>query len=165
VSVVNDALEYRLSGGAANSDQNAALGGAISSNQLVNSATENLFANASVSEADSGATKYRCIYLYNAGAGTITEFGLYIGTPTPSPSTKIFIGKGSFNSVEQAVATEDTAPANITFTYPLSEASALSLPDLAPGDFLAIWIRRDVTGGAEGAVGDYARIIPKGIIV
>jgi hypothetical protein len=159
---VADALEWRLSGGALNSDQSASLGGDMSSVEVVGAVDGNLFANVPTSEAASGSTKYRCIYIHNATGEAITNFGLYISTPTPSTFTEVYIGEGGLNGSETAVADEDTAPTGVTFTRPTSAAGALSLPDLPAGQHIAIWVRRDVEALAEGAWSDYVRLTPVG---
>ena len=37
-----------------------------------------------------------------------------------------------------------TAPAGVTFSNPIDLASAIALPNLAPGAFVGLWIKRDV---------------------
>lgn len=55
-------IHYRLSGGAANTDPNASLGGAKSSAAMPSS----IFDDVPSAEATAGSVEYRCIYIHNA---------------------------------------------------------------------------------------------------
>lgn len=162
MSAVSDVLEYRLSGGGGNANPDSSLGGAASATEIVNSTKENLFSSVSSTEVNNGSKKYRCIYLYNSGAVTLSGIGTWISTKTQSADTSIFIGVGTSSvgtvGTEQTIANEDAAPSGVTFTAPVSSSTPLYLPDLPANNYLPLWIRRDVTVGAEGAIDDYARL-------
>lgn len=147
--IISTDLKYRLSGGAANSDPNASIGGAISSND----APASIFDNVLSSEASAGDIEYRCVYLRN-NHGSLTALALkvWIQANTVPTDTQVAIGLGAaaVSATETAVANENTAPAGVVFTEPSSEGTALSVGDLAAGAYKALWIRRTITAGAAG---------------
>lgn len=158
-------IQFRLSGGAANSDVNASLGGAKSSTEIVNATLHNLFDVVSSTEAQSGDTEYRCIYVHNAhGTLTLQAAKIWISTTTPSTDTDIAIalaGEG-VNGTAETVANESTAPVGETFTSPTSEGAALTIGDIPAGQHQAIWIRRTVTGPASAYNTDSVVLTVKG---
>lgn len=140
-------INYRLSGGASNSDPMLSLGGAKSSA----SAGASLFDDVSSAEASAGDIEYRLVYVHNAHASlTLIGAKVWIQTNTPSASTDVAIGLAAAgaNATETAVANENTAPSGVTFSQPSSFAGGLSLGDLAPGQHFGVWVRRTVTAGA-----------------
>lgn len=151
--IVSTDIQFRLSGGGANSNANASLGGAISSTSVPAS----LFDDVSGDEATTGRVEYRCYYVRN-NHGTLTAQGakVWLPTNTPSADTTIDIGLGTsaINGTEQTVANETTAPTGVTFTAAANEAAALIIGDLAPGASKAVWERRTVNAGAAGVNGD-----------
>lgn len=148
--IVSTDIVYRLSGGAANADQNASLGGAKSAT----AASASIFDDVSSAEASSGDAEYRCVYVHN-NHGTLTYLGakIWIQTNTPSADTDVAIGLGTsaVNGVEQTVADEQSAPAGVTFSAPASFAGGLVLGDIPAGQHKAVWIRRTVNAGASVA--------------
>lgn len=144
-------IEFRLSGGAANSDVNAALGGAKSSVAVVNASLHNLFDVVSGQESNDGDTEYRCIYVHNAhGSLSLQNAVVWIDTNTPSGDTTIAIalaGEG-LNGTAETVANENTAPAGESFSSPASKGAGLSLGTIPSGQHYAIWIRRTVSAAA-----------------
>ena len=152
----SDLIE-RLSGGASNSDPNAALGGAKSSTAVTDNTTHNLWDVVSSAESSAGDTEYRCIYLHNNhGSLTLQNAKVWISTNTASSSTEIQIGAGTsaINGTEQTIANENTAPTSVTFSLAASEGAAVSLGNIPNGQHKAIWIRRVVTAGAAAANDD-----------
>ena len=143
---VSTDMQYRLSGGASNSDTAASLGGAKSS-----VAASNYFDDVSSAEASAGDVEYRCVYVHNAH-GTLSLIGakVFIQTNTPSSDTDVAIGLGSsaINGTEQTVADESTAPSGVTFSAPTTFAGGLAIGDLAAGAHKAVWVRRTVNAGA-----------------
>lgn len=160
--IVSGELHNRYSGGGANSDPNASLGGVKSSVQPTDATLENLFANVDGAESAAGSTKYRCVYFHNAnGSLTLSNPKVWIQTETPSPDTVIDIGldpagvgNGSTTGVATTVGDEDTAPAGVTFSHPTTEGTALTIADLIAGNSAAIWVRRTVSPGAAAAASD-----------
>lgn len=148
---------YKLSGGGANTDVNASLGGAMSSTTLTDSALNNLFDDVSGDESAAGDVEYRCIYLQN-NHGTLTWEAVvaWISQQTPSVDTVIAIGldPAGAGGTAATIANESTAPAGVSFSSPTSKGSGLIIGDLAPGAYIAIWLRRTTTAGAAAAGSD-----------
>lgn len=158
MAVVASDLGFRLSGGAANANVNASLGGVISSVAVSFGDTfNNLFDNVSDVEASAGDNEYRCIYLRNNHAtDTLNDVKLFIASNTPSTSTKVQVGldPAGIGGTATTVANENTAPAGVTFADAANSGAALSIGNLGPGGVQAVWIKREVTAGAAAAAND-----------
>ena len=146
MAIISTDIQYRLSGGASNSDTALSLGGVKSS-----TAASNYFDDVSSTEASAGDTEYRCVYVHN-NHGTLSLIGakVFIQTNTPSSDTDVAIGLGSsaINGTEQTVANESTAPTGVSFSAPTTFAGGLAIGDLAAGAHKAVWVRRTVNAGA-----------------
>lgn len=147
-------IKFYLSGGASNTDPDAALGGAISTTEVTDNSLHNLFDKTLGTESTAGDIEYRCIYIKNTHASLELELAkVWISTNTSSPSNIISIalaGEGQDVSAE-TIANENTAPSGETFTQPSSYSGGLSLDDggtgLPAGSYHAIWVKRDVSAG------------------
>ncbi|WP_020408936.1 hypothetical protein [Hahella ganghwensis] len=149
--VLQAEIKYYLSGGAANSDPAASLGGAKSSVEVD---PNTLFDDVSSSEASAGDVEYRCIYVENTnGTDSLVSAAAWISSNTASADTTLDIGLGTsaIDGTEQTVGDEDTAPAGVTFSAPADKASGLSIGDLAAGEHKAIWLRRTVNSSAASS--------------
>lgn len=158
MAVLATDIKFYLSGGAANGDPAASLGGAKSSVE-VNPAT--LFDNVASDEAAAGDIEYRCIYVENtSGADTLLSAVAWISSNTPSTDTTLDIGLGTsaMNGTEQTVTDESTAPVSVTFSAPATKAAGLSIGDMAPADDKAIWLRRTVSATAAAYNNDGATL-------
>ena len=146
MAIVSTDIQYRLSGGASNSDPALSLGGVKSS-----TAASNYFDDVSSAEASAGDTEYRCVYVHN-NHGTLSLIGakVFIQTNTPSSDTDVAIGLGTsaINGTEQTVADESTAPTGVSFSAPTTFAGGLAIGDLAAWAHKAVWVRRTVNAGA-----------------
>lgn len=163
--IVTSDIQYRLSGGASNTDPNAAIGGIKSSTAIVDATVHNLFDVVSSAETASGDTEYRCFYVHNAHATlTLLAAKVWIQANTPSTETSADIGLAvaAVNATETAVANENTAPVSVTFTNPVNEAGALTIGDIPAGQHKAIWIRRTINAAAAAYNTDSAVIRVKG---
>jgi hypothetical protein len=89
-------IEYRLSGGAANTSPAAALGGAMSTaggGVITSAALNNLWDDVSGAEAAAGDIEYRCIYVKNAhGSLTWQSVVIWIDSLTSDADTEFDIG-------------------------------------------------------------------------
>lgn len=157
-------LKWYLSGGGANSDPNASIGGARSSTL----AGTDLFDTVTGDEAAAGDTEYRLVYFRNEDAdsdGLITPV-VWILSNTPSADTTIAIGIAAAgkNATETAVANENTAPAGVSFSSPASKGAGVSLPSTpyAQNEYVGVWVRRTVTAGAASAASDPATLRVEG---
>lgn len=163
--IVAGDIDYHLSGGAANSDPAASLGGAISSTQIVDATLHNLFDVVSSAEASAGDTEYRCMYVKNAhGSLTLQNAVVWIQTQTPSGDTSVEIalaGEG-VNGTAETVADESTAPVGETFSAPATEGAGLAIGDIPAGQHQAIWVKRIVSAAASAYSNDSVVIRVKG---
>lgn len=153
MAIVNTDIKYRLSGGAANADPAASLGGAKSS---VDMGTD-LFDDVGSSESSAGDTEYRCVYIHNAhGTLTMESAKIWIQTNTPSADTAVSVGLGTsaINGTEQTVANENTAPSGVSFSAPSTEGASLALGNIPSGQHKAVWVRRVVNAGAAAYTND-----------
>ena len=158
MAIVAGDLKIYLSGGAANSDPNASLGGAISSTEVTDNTTHNLFDQVSGTESNAGDTEYRGVYLKNThGTLTLQNTKVYISSNTGSADTTIDIALdgGATNATMETLSDESTAPSGETFTAPTTYAGGLSIGSLAAGEKKGLFIRRTVNASAA-AVNDDA---------
>lgn len=152
--IIASDIVYRLSGGAANSDPAASLGGAKSSVAMAST----IFDDVASAEATAGDVEYRCVYVHNAHGSLVYQAPkIWIEANTPSANTTVAIGLGTsaVNATEQTVVNENTAPSGITFTEPDNYAAGVALSDIPAGQHRAIWIRRTVTAGATVAADSF----------
>lgn len=152
MAIVAGDIKRYLSGGAANADPNAALGGAISSVEIVDDTLHNLFDKTTGAEAAAGDIEYRAFFIKNTHA-TLTYEGvvIYVSSNTTSLDTGVAIaladeavGTGTI----ETIANENTAPSGPTFSDPSTAGTGLSIGDIAPGEMKGIWVRWTVNAGA-----------------
>jgi hypothetical protein len=156
MAITSSDLEYRLSGGTSNTTASAALGGAMSTaggGVITTAVLNNLFDDVSGDEASAGDTEYRGIYIKN-NHGTLTWSAVkaWISTVDPHAGATFAIalaGEGASAAME-TIANESTAPSGETFSSPTTKGTGLTIPDLAAGAYLGIWVRR-VIGAATAA--------------
>lgn len=144
-------IQFFLSGGAANADVSASLGGAKSSEAITGAQLHNLFDKVEGAEAAAGDVEYRCLYVENANAtDTLLSAVAWLSANSANDDIDLAIGLGSsaIDGTEQTVADESTAPAGVTFSAPATKAAGLAIGDLAAGEHKAIWLRRTATAGA-----------------
>jgi len=153
--LVSDIKLYH-SGGAANADPNASLGGIISTTQITDNSLHNLFDKISGAEAEAGDTEYRCFFIKNTHATlTYQSVKVYIYTNTPSTDTDVNISVATeTGSPVQTIANESTAPTAQTFSNPTNIGTALNIGDLAAGASKAIWVKRTVSALASAYAND-----------
>ena len=154
--IASDIKEF-LSGGAGNSNPNASLGGAISSTEVVDNTTHNLWDVVSSAESSAGDTEYRCVYVKNTHASlTLQSAKVWINSNTPSTSTavRIALGTSAVNGTEQTVANESTQPSGVSWSTAANEGAALSIGNIPNGQHKAIWIERVITASAGAYTDD-----------
>ena len=150
MAILTTDIIYRLSGGAANSDPAASLGGAKSSTAWV----AGIFDDVSSAEASAGDIEYRCIYVHNNhGTLTLQAPKIFFASQTPSATTTAAVGLGTSaqGGTEQTVADESTAPTGVTFSEPADFATGIALGDIPAGGHRAVWIRRTIAAGTVAA--------------
>ena len=153
MSITSAEVVYRLSGGAANSNANASLGGAKSST-VVPAA---LFDDVTSAESAAGDTEYRCIYVHNAnGTLTMQNAVLWITANTTANRIAVGVGSSAINGTEQTVADENTAPTGVTFSQPTTKGAAIALGNIPPGQHRAVWLRRAITAASAASNDTYS---------
>lgn len=149
MAITSADIEFRLTGGAANTDPLLSLGGAQSS-QIVTSGT--LFSTVTGAQASAGRTRYRGITLRN-GHATLTyqSAGVWIGTDTPSADTDadVALAVEAVNVTMATIATETTAPTSVTFTNAaVSLATMLAIGDIPATQFKGFWVKNVINAAA-----------------
>lgn len=158
MAVLTSEIKFYLSGGGANSDPSASLGGAISTTEVV---AATLWDDVASSEALAGDTEYRCIYVKNTNAtDTWLAVKLWLSANTPSgdSTTAIGLGTAAISGTEQTVDNESTAPSGVTFSAPATQELGLSIGNLTAWQYKAIWWRRTITASASAYSADGATI-------
>lgn len=160
--IVANEIKLYLSGGAANADPNASLGGAISTTEIDDVTTlHNLFDKVTSDETTAGATEYRCFYVKNTnGSITWETVVAWIQTQTPSADTSLefALGSSTVNGTEQTVANETTAPTGVSFGTQSTKGTGQSIGDIPAGQHKAVWVKRIVNAGASAYNNDGATI-------
>jgi hypothetical protein len=151
MSVQSSDLKFFLSGGAANSDPDAALGGDKSSVEITSDSLSNLFDEVTGDEHTAGDTEYRCLFVKNDSAETAYNVKLWIDSNTTSAEDTLNIGLDLTGVGDEAdtIADESTAPdPAVTFSAAADQDNALDLGDLAAGESYPIWVKRIVSAGS-----------------
>lgn len=151
-------IEYRLSGGAANTNPSQSLGGAMSTagGGLITSGNlHNLFDLIDGDEAAGAQVdNFRCIYVKNNHA-TLTHIApkVWVKTLSASADTELAIALGGegVGGTAETVANETTAPAGESFSSPTTKGAGLAVADVAAGSFFPLWIRRRKNAAAAAA--------------
>lgn len=142
-------IGWYLSGGDANADPDASLGGEISSTAWTGGTLHDLFDLVTGPENEAEESEHRCIYVVNehgtltwervkafiesqAAGGAVVDIGL-------DPEG---LGDGSATGVATTIADEDTAPAGVNFSGPTDYAGGLDVGDMDPAEAFALWVRR-----------------------
>jgi len=160
-------LQFRLTGGATNSDPDASLGGVMSSTEISEDPMNNLFDNVSPAEGKSGDVEHRGIDVYNAGDEDATEVAIYMSDETSSPDTQLDMGQDSIGAHDSdwngpSIADEGDTPSdsqggNISFDH-YTSSNKLSLPDIPSGKAVRVWLKRVVQANAGNTSNDQGTI-------
>lgn len=154
MAIVASDLKWRLSGGSSNTNPNNALGGVMSSTDIVDATSDNLFDDVSGAEATAGDVEYRGFYvLNNHGSLSLSNAKIYISTLTSSADTELDIGLATeaVNVDMGTIANESTAPSGVTFSRPTDYTGGLAIGTLAAGARKGVWVRRTVSAAASPA--------------
>lgn len=153
MSIVGSDIQFRYSGGAANVDPNACLGGAISTagaGVIDDAVLHDLFDAVSSAEASAGDTEYRGFYIKNAHATLpLTDARIYF--TTASDDLDLAIGGEAVDVSLEVIANESAAPVGEVFTHPTTYAGGLNLNSttgLVAGSYKGVWLRRVIPGSA-----------------
>ena len=142
-------IHFYLTGGSSNTNPNLSLGGNISTSHFIDNVLHNLFRQVIDSELSSGITLYRCIALKNDNTTeTMRNPVVYLVTDTISTDDLALysFAQAAKNTAETTIPNETTTPtgSKINFIAALNRSGGLDLPDLAPGEYVNIWLRISV---------------------
>ncbi len=126
------------------------LGKYISTTAVSGTALNNLFDDVTGQENFDSDVEYRCIFVHNNhGSLTLQNAVAYISSQVSGGAVAAIavdsvassaVGASSAQALE--VATENDAPAALSFSAPTTRGTGLSLGNIAAGSVKAIWIRR-----------------------
>lgn len=150
--IIASEIQYRLSGGASNSNANTSLGGVKSSNAV----PAQFFDDVSGAESAAGDIEYRCFYVHNANATLALQNAvIWIQSNTTGNRIAVGLGSSALNGTEQTVANEDTAPTSVTFSQPTTKGTGINLGNIPAGQHRAVWLRRTITAGTSASNDNY----------
>lgn len=151
-------VKVRLTGGAANSDPAASLGGAKSTVE----AGTGFFHDVSRLQADAtgGHTDYRVGALHNIVnlRGLSAAVKVYIDTQPAVGSLDIAVPSESAGVNVSALANESTAPSGPTFSRPSTSGAALDFGTIGPDSFRGIHFKRTIPENAAATTLDHGHI-------
>ena len=132
------------------------LGGALVANAVSSNVNDFFDLITPEESADAGQThNYRCWYIRNDdenGYSLLSGNVSLIGGPADA-NTRIGIAVLPKNQVAESLTNEETSPAGVTFQYNDNRDPIQFSDDLAPGEFVAVWMHREVSQGV-GALTD-----------
>lgn len=109
------------------------------------------FDDVAKAESAAGDTEYRGFYIHNAHASdTATTVTIWLKQDSTGPDMIAIgadpagVGDGTATGVAVVTANEDTAPAGVAFTAPVSQVTGIVLGTLGAAQSAAFWIRRTV---------------------
>jgi hypothetical protein len=134
---------FRLSGGAANSDPAASIGGARSTI----AAPAGLFDDVAFAQGVAGAVDYRLVYVTNDSASNATAVA-HVSTQLEA-GRQIAVGAATeaAGATVTPIANDATPPAGVTFTAPTTTGTAISLGTINAGQSKGLWLRRTISPG------------------
>src|SRR4051812_4807333 len=174
MSVVAADIVWTYSGGAANTDPNACLGGIISTagaGIIDTNVINDLWDNVSAAETAAGDTEYRGFYIKNTnGSSTFTDCRIYCSSDTTSSTEEldIAIDAAAVTTAMSTIANESTAPVGPTFTHPTTYAGGIQLngaTGLIAAAYKGIWMRRVVNAGTAAQAANAATFVCEGTTV
>lgn len=168
MSIIASEIEFRYSGGAANTSAAACLGGAMATGAspgctLEDNVANDLYADVASAEEVTGSTKYRGIYVKNAnGSLTLQDARIYI---TSQAELDVGIAVEAVNVTMATIANETTAPTSVTFAHPANYAAGTQINSstgLTSGSFRGIWVRRTIAALATAGTRNTETIAVEG---
>jgi len=156
MAIIAANLAFYLTGGATNTLPAASLGGTTSSVAFTDNTLDKLFASVGPADALAGAIHYRALTFKNTSALTAYAATIHISQETTSAGTTVALAYDSTGT--QSVVDEDTAPIGLSFSTPLSLATAIALGDVAAAAARRIWFKRTITASAAAATADTGKV-------
>lgn len=126
------------------------LGKYVSTTEVSGTALNNIFDDITGQENFDSDVEYRCIFVHNNhGSLTLQNAVVYlsaqvsggaVGAIAVDSTAASAVGSASAQALE--VATENDAPAALSFSAPTTRGTGLSLGNIPAGSVKAFWIRR-----------------------
>ena len=136
-----------LSGGPSNTVADDSIGGAPSNTKVGSSSLHNLWDKVTGDESSAGYKDYRIVYIQN-DHGTLEGENIRAYFQT-NESSYLNIGVNQAkNTNAPQLTNEETDPSGVTWSAAANKAAAVSIGDLAAGDYRALYIRRTIPAGA-----------------
>ena len=99
-------------------------------------------------ERRNGAIQYHCFFMKNTHATlTVTGVKLWFSSVTPNPATYARMGleTNAKTTAAHTIANDLTAPSGIDLeTRHNAKSEAIDVPNLAPNDYVGIWVAIEV---------------------
>lgn len=133
------------------------LGGAKTATAWQNGVKHDLFDKFTPAETLAGDEFFACVFFENGNATiTMEDIALWVSSVTPSADTEVAIGLApeGKNSAVEVIGNELTAPAGVTFTTPTTQGAGLTPVNLAPNDYIGVWVRLTINAASAAAAGD-----------
>jgi hypothetical protein len=158
VPITTTDIEFRLSGGPANTAPLSSLGGAMSTaggGVITSGVANNLWDDVTGAQSAAGLVEYRAFYVRNNhGSLTWQSVMFWIDALTTSADTEFDVGlatEGVNTPIAQTLGSETSVPSGVTFTRPTTKAGGLAIGNIPAGQFKGLWIKRTVNAGAAAA--------------
>lgn len=150
MSIVLGDIKFYLTGGAANADVDASLGGTTSSVLITTASLNNLFDEINAAEALGGDSEYRAIAIKNTNVTDTAYNAVFYCEDGASEGSASTYTMFALDSGTQTVADESTAPSSPSLTFGTHEGvdNGLALGDIAPEAEVRVWLKRICNAGA-----------------
>lgn len=161
MAIVEADLEFRMSGGASETDVNNSLGGAMSTvggGVITTNVQNNDMDDITGSEASAGIIIYHGYYYKNNHGSLEWQTPVvWISSQTSSGDTDvaIAIADEAKNTAIEIIASETTAPVGPVFTQPATKGAGLALGGLLATEYRGIWVRYTVNASATAVLDQY----------
>lgn len=132
------------------------LGKYMSTTQVPDATSNNLFPDATGDENAASNVDYQCLFVHNSHA-TLTYQNVVVWMSAEvsgganvaiSVDTTAASAHDSATAQAKQIADKNTAPSGQSFSSPNSKATGLSIGNLTAGQVRAVWVRRTCTNSA-----------------
>jgi hypothetical protein len=144
--VLEEQVQFRLSGGANNNNPFVSLGGVVSATQIKDDALDAFVDQISITQQQTGHTDYYCFYVFNGSSTSQMSDTKIWFTVLPS-FMSMGLGSAPVGGTEQVINQDTTPPASVTFSQPTTQSTALSIGNIPPSSYKSVWVRRIIPAG------------------
>lgn len=148
--------DFRYSGGSANANPDASLGGVKSSVSPATGVDNNLFDDVSGDEHTAGRVEFRGLYVHNSGDVDLQNAVIWLVTQTNGVDSEVDIAVAAegVNVTMATIANELAVPATVAFTRPSTKGTGLSVGTIPAGQHRGFWVRRTILAGSTPQAAD-----------